>query len=148
MKAMLSEHFSFDEMCATEHIDLREKNRIEAASFIVPARELADKLLEPMRLEFGKMHVDSWYRGPTLNKRVGGSETSQHMKGEAVDIKPLEADLDTVFAWAKDNLHYGQIIREPGWIHISLGQPYREAAKCQQALICKIVDGKKVYTPV
>lgn len=59
-----------------------------------------------------------------MNQKIGGSPTSQHCFGEAADIKPLDADIDAVFEWCRENLLYGQLIRESKgeseWIHISL----------------------------
>ena len=43
--------------------------------------------LDPIRRMWGKpIIVNSGYRCPKLNAAIGGSATSQHMKGEAADI--------------------------------------------------------------
>lgn len=48
---------------------------------------LIENLLEPIREAWGKpLNVNSGYRCSALNKAVGGKPTSQHLKGEAVDI--------------------------------------------------------------
>lgn len=138
--AMLTEHFSFNELTACpRHPELQDKNRLEAAAFEDKLREVCG-LLEPLRAQFGPITVTSGYRCPALNTAVGGVPDSQHAKAEAADIVPQRADLDEVFTWARENLpQFGQLIREPGWIHISLGQPYRPADKCREVLI---FDGK------
>lgn len=102
--------------------------------------------LQPIRDKFGRVNVTSGYRCKELNDAIKGSKTSQHMKGQAADIRLPLHDLKKVFNYAKNHLKYGQIIYEapPGvepWIHISLpriGKPN------QQALY---YDGK-TYKPV
>lgn len=74
--------------------------------------------------------VMSYYRSPARNASVGGSSTSQHMSGEAVDLKPRAggigvAELERrVMAAAKAGHapKFGQIIFYPdtGHTHISL----------------------------
>jgi len=139
---MLSAHFSFDELTGSdEHPDLVDKNRLEASAFTGKLAQLCRSLLEPVRNEFGPVVVKSGYRCAALNKAVHGVESSQHCKAEAVDFVVPGCDLDEVFSWIrKSGLEYGQIILEPGWIHVSLGEPYRPAEKCGEALV---YNGKK-----
>ena len=98
---------------------------------------LAVFILQVIRDEYGRIKVDSWFRSPTVNREVGGSSTSQHLKGQAADIIPREADLVFVFKWIveKSGIHFGQCIIYPskGFIHISLPRIYKPN---QQALIC------------
>ena len=143
---MLSAHFSFNELTDSDRFPgLVEKNRFEAACFTGKLRLLCLKILEPIREQFGPVKVDSGYRCPALNKADKGSENSQHLKAEAADIVVPGQDLDQVFAWIKTSgIEFGQLIREPGWIHVSLGEPYRPEEKCGQVL--RSTDGK-TYTP-
>jgi len=49
---------------------------------------LVQVVLDPLREHLGKpVRVTSGYRSPAVNTRIGGSKTSAHMTGEAVDIK-------------------------------------------------------------
>ena len=49
--------------------------------------ELVDNVLDPLREMYGgPIRVNSGYRSPIVNKKVGGAATSQHVKGEAADI--------------------------------------------------------------
>ena len=136
-KPMLSEHFSFDELTGSNKFpDLVEKNRFEAAAFTDKLGQLCRDLLEPIRAQFGPVVVTSGYRCPALNAAIGGVETSQHAIAEAADFIVPGRDLDTVFDWIRcSNLEFGQVILEPGWIHLSLGVPYRPDAKCHEILI-------------
>ena len=91
---------------------------------------LAEKIFQPIREHFGvPIYITSGYRSAALNKKIGGSKSSQHLTGEAMDI-----DMDgsgskvtnvQIFKYIKDNLLFDQLIWEygnstnPDWIHVS-----------------------------
>jgi len=51
-------------------------------------RQLVAQVLDPLRAALDlQVHINSGYRSPAVNQAVRGSATSQHMKGEAVDIR-------------------------------------------------------------
>ena len=71
--------------------------------------------------------INSWYRDEQHNARVGGEPNSQHLSGQAVDIKAPSASLQALLtAISKSieilNIEYGQIIvyRAQNFIHLSL----------------------------
>jgi hypothetical protein len=146
-KEYLSPHFKFAELTdSKEHPALVSDNRIQARFYLDKGKWLADKILEPIRNKWGIIMVDSGFRSIPLNKAVGGAESSQHLLFEAADIVPANADIEQVFGWiAASNIPFGQLIHEPGWIHISVGEPYRVKEKCRQILVAKMVDGKMQY---
>ena len=126
--------------------DLVADNRIQARFYLDKGKWLADKILEPIRGKWGIIMVDSGFRSIPLNKAVGGADSSQHLLFEAADIVPVNADIEQVFGWiAQSNIPFGQAIREPSWIHVSVGEPYRPKEKCRQILVAKMVDGKMQY---
>jgi zinc D-Ala-D-Ala carboxypeptidase len=136
----LSPHFTFDELTSTGHANLQAKNREEAKAKL-PALTALAEMLEAVRAHFGKpLKVNSAFRGPSVNAAVGGSKTSQHMLGEAADFSVVGVDDAEVHRWicTASGLKFGQCIleRPPGrsWVHLSLGAPWRPAAKCGQAL--------------
>ena len=98
---------------------------------VLPALlKLDQDLLVPITNQFGKMTISSAYRHPSVNTRIGGSPTSQHPFGEAVDFTAVpNGTLKEVFKWiaVDSNLQFGQLIWEKGndanpeWIHVSLG---------------------------
>lgn len=106
-------------------------------------------MLQVVRDQFGPIQVNSGFRGPALNKAIGGSKTSQHRFGEAVDFVPLDATLQEVFDWIVDEsgLNYSQAILEGGtgsyatWLHLGLGAPWYPAHKCRQALRWTAAEG-------
>jgi hypothetical protein len=130
----LARNFSLDELTVTstsasnEPLGMHKEKLLYAANY----------LLQPIRDEFGRVDVNSGYRSKGVNLAIGGSETSQHCKGEAADIRTPDADLWEVYLWILDNLLFGQCIYEEKgaakWIHISL--PRLDKTN-QQALLFK-----------
>ena len=52
-------------------------------------KALVDNVLDPLREAYGKpINVNSGFRCEKHNKEVGGVPNSQHVKGEAADIRP------------------------------------------------------------
>lgn len=132
----LSDNFTFEELTTTQIRDLLDANREEAKQFAYPLLRVAQELLEPIRTHFNKpVTVNSGFRGKTLNARVGGSKTSQHCLGEAVDFVIAGYDTDEKLLEAAKkiykelpNLKFGQLLVEYGCLHISLGTK-REIAR-------------------
>lgn len=112
-------------------------------------QKLVEKVLDPLREKVGKIKISSGYRTPAHNAEVGGSPTSQHITGQAVDFVPLDTNIDTVFAILIREFKYDQVILEKKnsrWIHIS----YNEGHNRQKAMTA-IVDkatGKATYKNV
>ena len=133
----LSENFSLDELTATSTSASNEPLGFHKEKLLY----LCQYLLQPIRDEFGRVDINSGYRSRGLNLAIGGSETSQHCKGEAADIRTPDADLWEVYIWILNNLSFGQCIYEQKntttWIHISLS---RLDKPNQQALLFK--DGR------
>lgn len=142
----LSPHFTLAELTRTGRTALQATNAAEAQAYLPALQALCSTVLEPIRARFGPVKINSGFRGPAVNAAVGGSATSQHSKGEAADIVCPGATLDEVMAWIvhESGIPYGQVIREPSWVHVSLGAPWRPAPKCGQAL--QTSDGK-TYSP-
>lgn len=92
-------------------------------------KALAVHLLEPIREKWGgAIVVSSGYRSAELNDAIpGASKTSQHCKGEAADIRPLDGRKKELFELIKESgLPFDQLINEypdkngvPSWIHVS-----------------------------
>lgn len=122
--------------------------RIENANAIIKKNmnTLVEQILDPLREKVGAIRVTSGYRTPEYNKQIGGSPTSQHCKGEAVDIIPIEKDIDDVFTLIIREFKYDQVILEKNnaggrWIHIS----YKKDGNKQQALTANVINGKAIY---
>lgn len=147
----LSPHFTLEEMTDTNQAAYQAQNRLVSDTVQKNLVFLCSTLLEPVRQRFGVTHIHSGYRNPALNKAIGGSSVSQHMKGQAADFHCDGGTLQEIFDWVRleSGLKFGQVILEghsagqPTWVHLSLGAPWRAASKCQQALI---FDGKNYHT--
>jgi zinc D-Ala-D-Ala carboxypeptidase len=150
-------------MKLSTHLDLSEITRSDVAKRKgiknLPNPEqnenliiLANKVFEPIRVHFGvPIFISSGFRSKNLNTAIGGSLTSQHCKGEAIDI-----DMDgssggvtnaMVFNFIKDNLKFDQLIWEfgdannPDWVHVS----YSEGKNRMQILRAVKIQGKTKY---
>jgi hypothetical protein len=115
---------------------------------------LAEKVFEPIRLHFKEpIFISSGYRSKALNDFIGGSASSQHCKGQAIDI-----DMDgskggvtnkMVFDFIKSRLDFDQLIAEfpensnPAWVHVS----YVKTGNRKQILVAKRVSGVTKYIP-
>jgi len=153
-------------MKISEHLDLSEVTRSETAKrkgisneptaeHLENFKKLAENIFEPIRNHFNvPIHISSGYRSKALNTSIGGSLTSQHCSGEAIDI-----DMDgssngvtnkMVFDFIKANLNFDQMIWEfgnssnPDWVHVS----YESTGKQRkQILKATKTGGATKYSP-
>ena len=145
----ISEHISYKEATWSSttikyNID-NTPNAEQLESMIL----LAKQVFEPLRNHFKKpIKVESFFRSPKLNKKIGGSSGSQHMKGEAIDIDDdfggiTNADM---FYYIESSLQFDQLIWEfgdnvnPGWVHVS----YKKTGNRNKISIAYKV-GKRTY---
>jgi hypothetical protein len=145
----LSAHLDLSEVIRSESAKRNGISNMPIAQHIENFKLLAEKVFEPVRVHFGvPIHISSGYRSIELNKCIGGSLTSQHCTGEAIDI-----DMDSsasgvtnkmVFDYIKDNLVFDQLINEfdYSWVHVS----YESTGKQRKQVLDAIrVNGKTTY---
>jgi zinc D-Ala-D-Ala carboxypeptidase len=103
---------------------------------------IAEEVFEPLRSWVGgPIKINSFYRCPELNKAIGGSATSQHCKGQAMDIDDTfgRATNAEMFNFIKENLDFDQMIWEfgnddnPDWVHISYVSEDKNRNRCLKA---------------
>lgn len=120
-------------------------------------KAMASKVFEPCRkFVGGPLKVTSGYRGPELNKRIGGSLSSDHTISDHLTAA-LDLDCDVfggktnaeLFHYIKDKLEFKQLIWEfgdeysPNWVHVSYSvQPKNNK---HEVLIAKRKGGRTVY---
>ena len=104
--------------------------------------EIARDIFEPLREWVGgPIRINSFFRSSELNKAIGGSTSSQHCKGQAMDIddggcKKTNAEM---YSWIKENLNFDQMIWEfgnddnPNWVHISYVDTTSNRNRCLKA---------------
>lgn len=145
----LSKNFTLSELIKSD-IALRTGiDNIPDSGLIINLTALTNSILQPIRDYYNKpIIVNSGYRSPVINKKIGGSPTSDHCKGMAADIIIHGVDNYLLASWVKDNLKFKQVILEfynksdnSGWVHVS----YDKAnLKCQPLTAFKI-NGKTMY---
>tara|TARA_R100001509_G_scaffold116059_1_gene70954 strand:- start:894 stop:1349 length:456 start_codon:yes stop_codon:yes gene_type:complete len=109
---------------------------------------LAEKVFEPLREWVGgAIKITSMYRSTELNEAIGGSKTSQHCKGQAIDIDDIYGHKTNaeMFNYIKDNLDFDTLIWEfggdnPDWVHIS----YVDKEKNRNRILKAVRDMGKV----
>lgn len=78
------------------------------------------KFLEWMLLKNIHFAVTSAYRTIEENKACGGSEHSQHLTGDAIDLKPLDMSVDDFISELKSSsIKFDQLIKYRTFVHIS-----------------------------
>ena len=121
----LTKHFTKEELTCTS-----VSERLQKLNRDVAPEEDVYKLAcfaEQVRAFLGRpMIITSGYRCTELNKRVGGSASSQHLKAQAIDFVPSQMKLEDAFGLLMaSQLVYGQLIIEHSkgkeWIHVSMG---------------------------
>lgn len=123
----ISEHITYDEAVKSQTATRLKIENIPSGEQVECMKIVAEKCFEPMRTYWGtSLMVDSFYRSPELNKAIGGVVTSQHCKGEAIDVYAGSlANNKKLLEWAKANLIFDQLLWEfgtdegPSWVHIS-----------------------------
>ena len=77
-------------------------------------------LLEPARQVVGPIIINSGYRNPRVNTLVGGVKNSQHLLGQAADIRPQDpSQFQRLVDFLKTHDLTDQLLTGPGWLHIS-----------------------------
>jgi D-alanyl-D-alanine dipeptidase len=141
----LSDHVSLAEFeYSPTAVKLGIVNKMNAEQ-IEKAKLVCANCFEPIRAKVKKpIRVNSGFRSLLLNKKIGGSKTSQHLKGEAMDLDLHDRNL---FNWIIDNVDFDQLIYEFGtvthadWFHIS----YSKGKNRKQVLRAVKKAGKTVY---
>lgn len=148
----LSKNFSLQEMIKSETALRHGMDNTPGTTEIANLVALCEKVLQSVRDHYAKgVKVNSGYRHPEVNAKVGGSKTSDHCKGMAADIEIPGLSNHELAEWISKNLEFTQVILEfytpgvpdSGWVHVS----YDPANLKKQELTAVKQDGKTVYLP-
>ena len=146
----LSENLDLSEVIRSESAKRHGINNQPTPEHIENFKLLAEKIFQPIRDHFKvPIRISSGYRSKELNAKIGGSKTSDHCFGYAIDIDNDGTSItnNEIFYFIKDNLKWKQLIFEfpvngqASWIHIS----YQANNLKNQILIAKKLYGKTVY---
>jgi zinc D-Ala-D-Ala carboxypeptidase len=148
----LSANFSLAEMVKSDTALRLDMENTPGDEEIANMQALAENVLQKVRDHYGKgVKVNSGFRHPDVNAKVGGSKTSDHCKGMAADIEiPGVANADLA-EWIVENCEFRQVILEfytpgipdSGWVHVS----YNPDDNKKQVLTAMKENGKTVYKP-
>ncbi len=125
----ISKWVTYGEATHSDTAARKDIPNIPDATQLANMQYVASKIFDKVRDHFGvPIIASSFFRSPALNSQVpGASQTSQHMKGEAVDML-LPGRNAELFKWVlgnKDILDFDQMIweygtiKEPAWVHVS-----------------------------
>jgi len=146
----LTENFTLSEMTKSETALRHDMDNSPPQEITSNLQALAVHVLQPVRDHYGKgVKVNSGYRSPDVNAKVGGSRTSDHCRGMAADIEIPGVPNHELAEWIRSNLLFTQVILEfytqgvpdSGWVHVS----YDHENLKKQALTAVKEDGKTVY---
>lgn len=152
----LSAHLSLAEVTYSDTAKRLGISNEPTAVHLESLKKLAENIFEPIRNHFAKpIKVSSGYRSSALNAATpGSSATSQHAKGEALDLDqdgmPTGVTNKMVFDYIKNNLNFDQLIWEygtsenPDWVHVSYspsGHQRKQVLRCTRN-----AAGQPVYT--
>jgi zinc D-Ala-D-Ala carboxypeptidase len=146
----LTKNFTLAEMTKSETALRYDMDNTPGEQEIAALKLLAEKVLQPVRDHFGRgVKVNSGFRHPEVNAKVGGSKTSDHCRGQAADIEIPGVPNAELAEWIKDNLEFRQLILEfytpgipdSGWVHVS----YVAEDNKKQVLTATKQNGKTVY---
>jgi zinc D-Ala-D-Ala carboxypeptidase len=151
----LSEHLNLSEVTKSDTAKRKGISNEPTPEHLENFKKLAENIFEPIRKHFNQpIFISSGYRSKELNTAIGGSLTSQHCSGEAIDID-MDGRSNTVtnkavFDYIKGNLNFDQLIWEfgtdsnPDWVHVSYESTGRQR---KQVLKAVRVNGNTTYKP-
>ena len=123
----LSKNFALSEMIKSATAERLGVDNSPNLHHLVNLTHLAIHILQPVREQFGVITINSGYRSPALNAKVGGASKSQHCNGQAGDFESFSTPNPDLALWISKNLDFDQIILEfydgvdpnSGWVHCS-----------------------------
>ena len=148
----LTENLSLAEVTYSATALRKEFVNEPTVTHLINLKAVANNIFQPCRDYFGKpLAVTSGYRSKALNDLIGGAKSSQHCKGEALDLDAQVFGGFTnleLFLYIKDHLSFDQLIGEfpdnmgeYAWVHCS----YKEEGNRGEVLVAYKADGETRY---
>lgn len=143
----MTPHFTLAELTASETAERHGIDNTPTPEHLENLQRLAE-FLETVKAALGgkPVMINSAYRGPAVNEKVGGSKSSQHMIGCAADLRIPGMNPDQVCrAIIAADLPFDQLIREfydpaktaGGWTHVSVTNTAGSTPRKQALIIDK-----------
>ena len=90
----LSKHFKLEEFTRSQIAARNNLKNIPGSGEVKNLENICYEILEPVRAKFGKpIMINSGYRSLAVNRKLGSSDSSQHIKGQAVDFEIIGTSL-------------------------------------------------------
>ena len=129
----LSKNLSLSEVIKSNTALRRGIDNTPTDAHIENLKYLAEKVFQPLREHFGvPIYISSGYRSKSLNEAIGGSKTSFHSHGMALDLdqdgRNRGVSNADVFYYIKNNLPFSELIWEfgtkdnPNWVHVAIAK--------------------------
>ena len=127
MKENLNKSNELDGTRLSPHFKLGEFLNLKKYPENVPSMQVVVNLtygchllLEPARQIVGPIIINSGFRNEAVNRRVGGVKNSQHLIGQAADIRPQDpAQFQRLVDFLKTNALTDQLLTGSSWLHLS-----------------------------
>ena len=139
---MISKHISYKEGVYSNTALRRGIDNAPNEEQLANMKLIGEKIFEPLR-EYvgGPIKINSFFRSAKLNTAIGGSRTSQHCKGQAMDIDDTFGYKTNaeMYYFIKEHLNFDQMIWEfgnddnPNWVHVSYVSPEKNRNRCLKA---------------
>ena len=149
----ISKYVTYSEVTKSNQANALKLANIPNATQLNNLRLVCTNVFDKVREHFGKpIGISSGFRSVELNAKIGGSKTSQHCEGKALDIVgDIFGGINNklLFFYIKENCIFDQLIWEfgsenaPDWVHVS----YNEGKNRGQVLRALKVGGKTIYKP-
>lgn len=151
----ISEHISYVEGVYSKLADQLNIKNIPNATQLLNMIAVANEVFEPMRRHFNvPIYISSFFRCKELNLALGGSSTSDHMRGKAIDVDAKyygRINNKHIFNYIRNNLKFDQLIAEVvnedenkdiGWVHFSWRS---KVSNRNQILLSERIGNNKVF---
>ena len=147
----ISQHISYKEATLSQTATRKDIDNTPSEEILERMRAVAENIFEPLRAHVGgPIKINSFYRSIMLNTAIGGSKSSQHTRGEAIDLDDTLGCLSNkdMFTFIKDELDFDQLIWEfgddenPAWVHVSYVSPENNRRRILKA---EKINGKTTY---
>jgi|TARA_R100000027_G_scaffold67366_1_gene65783 hypothetical protein len=138
----ISEHITYAEAIHSSTAKRKGIDNTPNPTQVDTMKMTAEMVFEPLRSWVGgPIKVNSFFRSPDLNEAIGGASSSQHCKGQAIDIDDVYGHKTNaeMFMYIRENLDFDQLIWEfgtdmnPNWIHVSYVSKEENRNRCLKA---------------
>ena len=138
----ISKNITYNEAVHSNTAKRKGIENIPNENQIANMMTIAEMIFQPLRSYVGgPIKITSFFRSPELNRAIGGSKSSQHCKGQAMDLDDVYGHKTNaeMFDYIRENLDFDQLIWEfgddnnPNWIHVSYVDKQENRNRCLKA---------------